>query len=184
VCLDMLRSRKSRREEAFENDGSAPAAVRDDGDDPEREAVLADAVGLAMLLVLDTLEPPERVAFVLHDMFDVSFADIAPIVGRSEIAARQLASRARRRVQRSGDATDADRIRQREVVSAFLDASRSGNFGALLALLDPDVVLRADRAAILASTARRAQGAPELAEQLVGASAVAHALSGRARGAQ
>ncbi|HJZ72708.1 MAG TPA: sigma-70 family RNA polymerase sigma factor [Vicinamibacterales bacterium] len=182
VCLDVLRSRKSRREEPLETRAPAGIEDRDAAINPEHEALLGDAIGLAMLLVLDTLDPAERVAFVLHDMFDVPFADIAPIVGRSEMAARQLASRARRRVQSSPEASDADPSRQREVVAAFLAASRSGNFDALLSLLDPDVVLRADRAAVLASAGR--QGAPAVAEELRGAAAVAHAFSGRARGAQ
>jgi RNA polymerase sigma factor (sigma-70 family) len=182
VCLDMLRSRKSRREEPLETYTADAVVHRDAAIDPEHEALLADAVGLAMLLVLDTLDPAERVAFVLHDMFDVSFADIAPIVGRSEMAARQLASRARRRVQRSADVSDADRLRQHEVVAAFLAASRSGDFEALLALLDPDVVLRADPAAVLA--AAQARGAPALAEEMRGAATIAHAFAGRARGAQ
>jgi RNA polymerase sigma factor (sigma-70 family) len=182
VCLDMLRSRKSRREEPLDTHRPAAAVDQEDGIDPEHEALMADAIGLALLLVLDTLDPAERVAFVLHDMFDVSFADIAPIVGRSEMAARQLASRARRRIQRSGDLSDTDRLRQQQVVAAFLAASRGGNFDALLALLDPDVVLRADPAAVLAS--RQAAGAPALADEVRGAAAVAHAFSGRARGAR
>src|SRR5215471_3684219 len=118
VCLDMLRSRKSRREEPLETGAPAGVEDREAAVNPENEALLADAVGVAMLLVLDTLDPAERVAFVLHDMFDVAFADIAPIVGRSEMATRQLASRARRRVQSSTELSDADRTRQREVVAA------------------------------------------------------------------
>ena len=121
-----------------------PIVSREDGIDPEHEALLADSVGLALLVVLETLAPAERLAFVLHDMFAVPFDEIAPIVGRSPTAARQLASRARRRVQGAATAPDADLTRQREVVDAFLAASRGGDFDALLAVLDPDVVLRAD----------------------------------------
>jgi RNA polymerase sigma factor (sigma-70 family) len=143
VCLNMLRSRGSRREEPFDVQVPDPIVGRD----PEQEAVLADSVGLAMLVVLDTLTPAERLAFVLHDMFAVPFDEIAPMIERSPTAVRQLASRARRRVKGVPAVPDADRIRQRQVVDAFLAASRGGNFDALLALLDPDVVLRADRAA-------------------------------------
>lgn len=170
VSLDMLRSRKSRREEPL--DAGAPEPVETVG--PEEEAVLADSVGPALLVVLETLAPAERLAFVLHDLFAVPFDDIAPIVGRSPAAARQLASRARRRVQGSAAVADPDAGRQREVVDAFLAAAREGNFGGLLALLDPDVVLRADAAAVKS-------GASEL---LRGASAVAGMFSGRARAAQ
>ena len=136
VCLDMLRSRTSRREEPLGAHVPEPVASREDGTDPEHEALLADSVGLALLVVLETLAPAERVAFVLHDMFAVPFDEIAPIVGRSPTAARQLASRARRRVQGAA-APDADRTRQREVVDAFLAASRGGDLDALLAVLDP-----------------------------------------------
>ena len=184
VCLDMLRSRKSRREEPLDARVPEPIVSREDGIDPEHEALLADAVGLALLVVLETLAPAERVAFVLHDMFDLPFDDIAPIVGRSPTAARQLASRARRRVQGAAMVPDADRTRQREVVDAFLAASRGGDFDALLALLDPDVVLRADSAAVLASASRQEKGAPKLAPEVRGAAAVADTFSGRARFAQ
>ncbi len=125
-----------------------PIASREDGIDPEGEALLADSVGPALLVVLETLTPAERLAFVLHDMFAVPFGEIAPIAGRSPAAVRQLASRARRRVQGSAPVPDADLTQQREVVDAFLAASHGGDFDALLALLDPDVVLRADRAAV------------------------------------
>ena len=149
VCLDMLRSRKSRREEALDPTQSAPQvtdrlAGRDAAADPEQEALLADSVGLALLVVLDTLTPAERLAFVLHDMFDLSFDEIAPIVGRSATAARQLASRARRRVRGGATPRDADLMRQREVADAFLAALRRGDFEGLVAVLDPDVVVRAD----------------------------------------
>src|SRR6059058_4270197 len=147
VCLDMLRSRRSRREEALGPHVPEPIVSREDGLDPEHEALLADSVGLALLVVLETLNPAERLAFVLHDMFSVPFDEIAPIVGRSPTAARQLASRARRRVQGKATVPNADLTGQREVVDAFLAAARDGNFDALLAVLDPDVVHRADRAA-------------------------------------
>jgi RNA polymerase sigma-70 factor (ECF subfamily) len=147
VCLDMLRSRKSRREDSLDTFVPDPIISRaDSGPDPEEEAVQADAVGLAMLIVLETLAPAERLAFVLHDMFGVSFDEIAAIVDKSPAATRQLASRARRRVQ-GAPTGDGDPGRQREVVEAFMAASRGGDFEALLALLDPDVVLRADAGA-------------------------------------
>ena len=144
VCLDMLRSRKSRREEPLTPGAPEPVATGTSGSSPEHEAVLADSVGLALLVVLDRLTPAERLAFVLHDMFAVPFEEIGPIVGRSAEAARQLASRARRRV-RGGAADPAPDIgRQREVVDAFLAALRAGDFEGLLAVLDPDLVVRAD----------------------------------------
>ena len=187
VCLDMLRSRKSRREEPLDAHVPEPPEMitsREDALDPEHEALLADSVGLALLVVLETLAPAERVAFVLHDMFDLPFDEIAPIVGRSATAARQLASRARRRVQGAATVPDADLRRQREVVDAFLAASRGGDFDALLAVLDPDVVLRADRAAVQASEARQGRGAPKLAPEVRGAAAVAETFKGRAAAAQ
>src|SRR2546425_1422063 len=174
VCLDMLRSRKSRREEPFDARVPEPLAAREDPIDPEHEALLADSIGLALLVVLETLAPAERVAFVLHDMFDLPFDEIAPIVGRSPTAARQLASRARRRVQGAAMVTEPDLARQRKVVDAFLAASRGGDFDALLAVLDPDVVLRADRAAVQMGASR----------DIRGAAAVAGTFSGRARFAQ
>jgi ketosteroid isomerase-like protein len=148
-----------------------PIVPRGDGTNPEHEALLADSVGLALLVVLETLTPAERLAFILHDMFAVPFNEIAPIVGRSSTAARQLASRARRRVQGAAAIPDANLTRQREVVDAFLAASRGGDFDALLALLDPDVVLRADRAAVQAGAT----------EEVRGAVAVAGTFAGRAR---
>src|SRR5215471_1581891 len=148
LCLDMLRSRKSRREEPLGVHLPDPIVSRDEGIDPEHEPLLADSVGLAMLVVLERLPPAERLAFVLHDIFGVPFDEIAPIVGRTPEAARQLASRARRRVRGAAAARAADRARQGEVVGAFLAASRGGDFAALLALLDPDVVVRADQAAV------------------------------------
>ena len=156
VCLDMLRARKSRREEPL--DTQVPdRVVAADGDDPERETMLADSVGLALLVVLETLTPGERLAFVLHDMFGVSFDEIAPIVDRSPTAARQLASRARRRVRGAAPVPDADLERQREVVDAFLPAAREGDFEALLGVLDPDIVLRADRGAAVVQIVRGAE---------------------------
>jgi RNA polymerase sigma-70 factor (ECF subfamily) len=174
ICLDMLRSRNSRREEFLAADAPEPLESHEDGIDPEHEVLLADSVGLALLVVLDTLNPAERLAFVLHDIFAVPFEEIAPIVGRSPTAARQLASRARRRVQGSATLPDADFTLQREVVDAFLAASRNGDFAALLAVLDPDVVFRADPVAVSAGSLGEVRGAPAVAKQ----------FSGRARGAQ
>jgi RNA polymerase sigma factor (sigma-70 family) len=144
VCLDMLRSRASRREEPLEVRLPDPVIVADDGADPEHEAILADSVGLALLVVLETLSPAERVAFVLHDLFGVPFDEVGRLVGRSSDAAKMMASRARRRVRGEAPTPDADPDRHRAVVDAFLAASRGGDFDALVALLDPDVVLRAD----------------------------------------
>src|SRR5919109_1242400 len=146
VCLDMLRSRVSRREQPLGTQLPDPVVTRADGVDPEQEALLADSVGLALLVVLDTLAPAERLAFVLHDVFAVPFDQIAPIVGRSPAAARQLASRARRRVQGTATLPDAELTRQRSVVDAYLAAARNGDFEGLIAVLDPDVVLRVDPA--------------------------------------
>ena len=183
VSLNMLRSRTLRREEPIDAPVTGQPVAAADGTDPEHEAVLADSVGLALLVVLDTLTPAERLAFVLHDMFAVPFEEIAPIVERSPAATRQLASRARRRVQepgqtrvRKGRDPDAERqpgeiSRRREVVAAFLAASREGDFDALLTMLDPDIVLRADAAA--------AQMGAD-AEAMTGARAVAGFFSGRA----
>lgn len=181
VCLDLLRTRKMRHEEAI----GVEAQMLANDDNAERDIVLADSIGVAMLTVLDTLPPPERVAFVLRDMFNLPFEDIASIVGRSPVAARQLASRARRRVQGRPAISEADRLRQREVVNAFLQASRGGNFSALLAVLDPNVVLRADAAALAASAARASQGAPELrAHETHGREPIATLFHGRAKGAR
>src|SRR5690349_17654386 len=147
VCLNMLRSRRTRGELPLDEvHVPDPIVSRADGLDPEKEALLADSVGLALLVVLESLDPAERLAFVLHDMFAVPFDEIAPMVGRSPAAARQLASRARRRVQRDAPDTDADLEGQRAVVAAFLAASRAGDFDALIAVLDPDVVFRHDAA--------------------------------------
>jgi hypothetical protein len=171
----MLRSRKSRREESLGARVPEPIAGRADGADPEQEALLSDSVGLALLVVLETLTPAERLAFVLHDMFAVPFDEIAPIVGRSPDAARQLASRARRRVRGADTSYEPDHTRQREVVDAFLAAARDGDFDALVAVLDPDVVLRSDRAALPAGVPREVHGAPAVARR---------ALVGRARAAR
>ena len=193
VCLDMLRTRKSRREESLDAPEPARPALRAAGVDPEQEALLADSVGLALLVILEMLEPAERLAFVLHDMFALPFDEIAPIVGRTPAAARQLASRARRRVhgagerERDGEQTDAkgregvakardvDLDRQRAVVDAFLAAARGGDFQGLLAVLAPDVVLRADAAAIPVTTPREVHGAQAVAP---------FAMRGRARAAR
>jgi RNA polymerase sigma-70 factor (ECF subfamily) len=168
VCLDMLRARAARREDSTE----LPEAPAAEEAHPERQVLLADAIGPALLVVLDTLAPAERLAFVLHDMFAVPFPQIAEIVGCAPAAARQLASRARRKVQ--GRSAEEDRARSRTVVDAFLAASRSGDFAALLALLDPEVVVRADAAAVRT-------GAADLVR---GAQAVAETFSGRARHAE
>jgi RNA polymerase sigma factor (sigma-70 family) len=166
VSLDMLRSRKSRREEPLGAHVPEPIVSRADGVDPEHEALLADSVGLALLVVLETLAPAERLAFVLHDMFAVPFDEIAPIVGRSPAAARQLASRARRRVQGADAVPHVDLARQRKVVDAFLAAARGGDFDALLEVLDPDVVLRVDRGAVRPGESREVRGATAVAEQV------------------
>ncbi|MGW0720441.1 sigma-70 family RNA polymerase sigma factor [Streptomyces sp. NPDC002778] len=170
VCLDMLRSRASRREDPLpEQDGlvrlpdpvvTAPARV-----DPEREVLIADEVGIALMIVLEALSPDERLAFVLHDMFDVPFDDIAPILGRTTVSTRQLASRARRRVQGATPAADTDNARKRDVVNAFLTASRGGDFEALLAVLHPDVVARSDGGTLVPSILRR--GAGDVASQAI-----------------
>lgn len=180
ICLDMLRSRTSRHEQSLEIPEAVPSiASGEKQTSPEYEMLMADSLGVALLMVLETLTPAERVAFVLHDMFDMPFDEIAPIVGRSPAAARQLASRARRRVQDAA-IPDFHVSRQRKVVDAFLEASRNGDFNALLAVLDPDVVLHADRAAVDLSAAREAYGAPKLAPEIRGAAAVAETFKGRA----
>jgi RNA polymerase sigma-70 factor, ECF subfamily len=163
VSLNMLRSRRSRREQPIGVHMPEPIIDHADGMNPEHEALLADSVGLALLVVLETLSPPERLAFVLHDMFAVPFDEIAPIVNRSPEAARQLASRARRRVQGEKPLPDADLDTQRKVADAFLTAARDGDFEALLEVLDPDVVLRADLG--LAGESREVRGAAAVAGQ-------------------
>ncbi len=178
VSIDILRGRGARREEL---DDSVPATGAED-DDPEPSAVQADEVGAAMLVVLEQLTPLERLAFVLHDIFGLSFADIAPIVERTPEAARQLASRARRRV-RSVD-VPTERARRAEAVAAFLKASRQGDFGDLLQLLDPDVELRADPAVVAEASAHADAGAPLLQPRVHGADAVARVFAGRAEQTQ
>ena len=178
VCLDKLRTRRTRREAPIEN-----AETVATGEDAGRELEIADSIGLAMLVVLETLSPAERVAFVLHDMFNLSFDDIAPIVSRSPATTRQLASRARRRVQGAPASPDADRERRREVVDAFLAASRGGDFSALRAMLDPAVVLRADAPRIAAGLARIGD-TPPLAPEIRGREQVANTFKGRLRMAQ
>lgn len=167
VCLDMLRSRKSRREESLEDHNERmPDFVlsREDRIDPEQETLIADSVGLALLVVLETLSPQERLAFVLHDMFAVPFDEIAAIVGCSSVAARQLASRARRRVRGGAPAHDVDLIQQRRVVNAFLAAVRAGDFEGLMAVLDPDVVRRSDH---IPGELNEIRGARTVAEQAI-----------------
>jgi RNA polymerase sigma factor (sigma-70 family) len=165
VSLDMLRSRKSRREEPLGPHVPEPIVSGEGGVDPEHEALLADSVGLALLVVLETLAPAERLAFVLHDMFGVPFDEIAPLVERSPTAARQLASRARRRVRGAAPTPDADLDRQREAVDAFLAAARDGDFDALVAVLDPDIVLRVDAGALRPGQSIELRGATAVAEQ-------------------
>jgi RNA polymerase sigma-70 factor (ECF subfamily) len=174
ISLNMLQARKARREDPHGVHLAEDVGGVATGRQPEDEALLADVVGPALLVVLDSLEPAERLAFVLHDLFAVPFDDIASVLERSPAAARQLASRARRRVQGSGAPAHADRARQREIVAAFLAASRNGQFDALLALLDPQAVLRADTASVrMGATA-----------EVLGAAAIAETFSGRARAAQ
>ena len=180
VCLDLLRSRQSRREEPAGEHLPEPASDAD----PEQQAVMADSVGLALLVVLDTLTPTERLAFVLHDMFDVPFDQIAPVIERSPAAARQLASRARRRVRAAGPSPDSDPARQREVVSAFLAAAHGGDFAALVALLDPDVTLRTDADGVRLGAPAEVIGAREVATVFAGYSSGARpALVGGRAGA-
>lgn len=176
ICLDLLRARKSRREEPLTIRVPEPAVTHEagNGTDPEQDALLADSVGLALLVVLEKLNPAERLAFVLHDMFDVSFDDIAPIVGRTAVATRQLASRARRRVQDTPSSTETDLTRQRHVVDAFFTASRLGDMQALLDVLDPEAVFRPDAvAARMGSTG-----------EIRGRAAVAKTFNGHAQGAR
>jgi RNA polymerase sigma-70 factor, ECF subfamily len=164
VCLDMLRARRARREESADGWLPEPIVSADDQTDPEQEALLADSVGLALLVVLETLSPAERLAFVLHDMFAVPFDDIASILDRSPDAVRQLASRGRRRVRGARPEPDADLAEQRRVAEAFMRAARDGDFEGLLAVLDPDVVVRADRA-IPADAPLEVRGAREVASR-------------------
>src|SRR5687768_8833502 len=163
VCLDRLRTRRSRREDPLEAHVPDPIVTLEGAVDPEREALLADSVGLALLVVLETLGPAERLAFVLHDLFAVPFDEVAEIVGRSTEATRQLASRARRRVQGAPTAPDTDLVQQRRVVDAFFAAARDGDFEALVAVLDPDVVLRSDGGPGRPKATAVAHGAAEVA---------------------
>jgi RNA polymerase sigma factor (sigma-70 family) len=167
VALDALRARRTRREDYVGSWLPEPVLDTDDSTNPEHEALLADSVGLALLVVLDTLAPAERLAFVLHDMFGVSFEEIAPIVDRSPAAARQLASRARRRVRGAAPTPDPDLERQREVVDAFLAAARAGDFDALVAVLDPDVVFRIDTGGVAPLARPPVVGAEAVARQLL-----------------
>ena len=174
VCLDMLRTRKSRREESLDEPAvSAPRSGRIPSD-PEQETLLADSVGVALLVVLNTLEPAERLAFVLHDMFGMPFEEIGPVVGRTPAAARQLASRARRRVRGSPAIEATELARQRQVVEAFLSAVRAGDFEGLLAVLDPDVVVRLDAAAGAAGGPREIRGARRWAQGALAFSRAVH----------
>jgi RNA polymerase sigma-70 factor (ECF subfamily) len=170
LCLDMLRSRKARREDPMGVHFPEPIVASADAPDPEQEVILADSVGLAMLVVLETLTPAERLAFVLHDTFGLPFDEIAPIVGRSPTTTRQLASRARRRVRGATTSSDVDVTRQREVVDAFLAASRAGDFEALLRVLDPDVIVRADAGAgrSMLGRTREVRGARAVAKEAFG----------------
>ncbi len=195
ICLDMLRSRSTRREDPLPSgrpDDPAREILDEDAPDPAREAELADVVGVAMQIVLESLDPAERLAFVLHDLFAVPYEQIAPVLGRSVAAARQLASRGRRRVQSGTAVHDAARAdggtrsaaetrTDRQVVEAFLEASRTGDLAGLLALLAPEVVLHTDQAAVEAAAANADRGAPLLAREVRGAAAVAEAFRGRAK---
>jgi RNA polymerase sigma factor (sigma-70 family) len=165
VCMDMLRSRAAHPEEPLDEHVPEPAADPSDQAGPEQEALMAESVGLALLVVLDTLAPAERLAFVLHDLFAVPFGEIGSILGRSPNAAKQLASRARQRVQAAHAASEANTARQTQLVKAFLAASRDGDFAALLGLLDPEAVLRADPAAVNAGALSEVRGAPAVAQQ-------------------
>ena len=166
VCLDRLRARRARPEQHMDDDASTAASATDA--DPEREAVLADSIGSALLVVLERLSPGERVAFVLHDVFAMPFEDVALVVDRSPEATRQLASRARRRVQGGQVSPDLDLLRRRQLVEAFLAAARGGDFNGLLAVLDPDVALRPDQAALRMGSLRETRGAAAVARALAG----------------
>jgi RNA polymerase sigma-70 factor (ECF subfamily) len=171
VCLDFLRTRSSRREESADPRGVSRLEHVPAAGDPEQASLMADSVGVALLVVLDALSPPERIAFVLHDLFSLSFDDIGPIVGRTATAARQLASRARRRVHGAALSPDADLGRQRELVAAFHAAARGGDLDALLAILDPDVVARTDARVLPPGASREVRGAAFVARQATLASA-------------
>ncbi len=179
VCLDQLRSRKSRREDEFEDHHLESLTVTD----AEDELLLADTMGPALLVVLDSLAPAERIAFVLHDLFDISFETIATVLGRSEVGTRQLASRARRKVSGPRPGSRA-RAEEQSIVQAFLLASRHGDFNALLQVLDPGVVLRADDVAIATAAANKERGAPQFAREIRDPAAIAELFKGKAVGAQ
>lgn len=183
ICLDALRSRKVRQEGELLDAQHPELSEEFRGASPEDDVLLADSIGPALLIVLETLAPAERVAFVLHDLFDLSFEDIAPIVGKSEMATRQLASRARRRVRGAKDSSE-NEMQKREIVSAFLRASREGDFVSLLQLLDPAVVLRADDTAVKVAKANKAHGAPNFQNKMHGADTIAELFKGRATAAQ
>ncbi len=182
ICLDMLRSRKTHPMETLE-DNLVEAPQNIYPNDPAQEALLADSVGSALLIVLRALTPAERIAFVLHDLFDLPFEEIASVLGKSEVSVRQLASRARRLV-RGGQESQEDRIRKREIVTAFLSASREGNFNALLQLLAPNITLYADDMAVKTAATNKGKGAPPFENEMRGASTIAELFKGRAVGAQ
>lgn len=189
VCLDMLRQRKARREQLTETSGEGAElgalASAPDTTSPDQGTLMADSVGVALMVMLETLSPNERLAFVLHDLFDLPFEEVAGVLSATRAAARQLASRARRRMQGAREPSEQpDPERQREVVQAFLLASRTGDMAGLLAVLHPDVVLTADAFAVSESQRRKSHGAPQLAPELLGAAAVADTYVGRARAAQ
>ncbi|WP_129669622.1 sigma-70 family RNA polymerase sigma factor [Phytoactinopolyspora endophytica] len=173
VCLNMLRTRENRREEPLDVHVPDPIVGHEQGNDPEHEVILADSVGLALMVVLDTLNPAERLVFVLHDMFALPFDEIASMIDRSPAAARQLASRARRRVREAAPEPDRDLVRQREAVDAYFAAVRNGDFDALVAVLDPDVVIRADGGAVRAGRTAVVRGAQDVASQAVRATRLA-----------
>lgn len=181
ICLDRLRSRKLRNEISLDN--SIDEIAHEGAGNPEADYALADSIGPVLLVVLDLLSPDERIAFVLHDVFDLSFKDVAAIIDCSEESARQLASRARRRVRSAGP-FDADRERQQKMVSAFLAASRDGNFEELISLLHPDVILRADDTTIKVTQANKSKGAPQFSREMTGAQLVAATFKGQAAAAQ
>src|SRR5438552_2515613 len=185
VCLDRLRARRARREDYVGTWLPEPIVSVETDENPEQEALLADSVGLALLVVLETLNPGERLAFVLHDMFGVPFEEIAPIVDRSPAAARQLASRARKRVRGASPAQDSDPGRQREIVDAFLAAARAGDFEALLEVLDPDVVFRLDTGGVAPAARPPVVGAQAVARQIIarGAAFAPHARPATVNGA-
>jgi RNA polymerase sigma factor (sigma-70 family) len=181
ICLDVLRSRKSKREEIL--DEQISEIPNEKFGNPEAEFLMADSVGPALLLVLDLLTPTERIAFVLHDIFDLSFEEIAPVIDRSEEATRQLASRARRRL-RGANTPEENNERQKEIVSAFISAARDGNFAALIQVLHPDVILRADATAVKIAEINKAKGAPQFKSIMNGAETVAETFKGKAAAAQ